>query len=181
MARPVRRAAEESIRCRRRKRRGRCHCGNGPGAAAGPGGGAAAGPGAGSPLAGARRTAMQPARRCGAPRRKSGVCNCCGSLWRHDCPHCSHNEATMRPSELGAARCGPRPRRRRRRRTAGPCPALCKVMTAQLWPTRPAERALLELEDIAGPLPLQPPWKRDAENKQDCQDQSAGLARAANC
>ncbi len=134
----------------------RYNCGNRPGAgsAASPGVGTTAGPGPGadSPLAGARRTAMQPARRRGAPRRtrKSCGCNCCGVT-------IALIVATMRPSRLGAARCGPRPRLRRWRRTAGPCPALCKAMTAQLWPTRPSERALLELEDIAGTVPFHPP------------------------
>ncbi len=47
------------------------------------------------------------------------------------------------------------------------------AMSARVWPIRPAERALLELEDIAGPLPLPPPWKRDAEGEQDCQGQAS--------
>ncbi len=49
--------------------RSRCHCSDGSGA------GAAAGQGVGRPLAGAGRTATQPAQLCGAPRKKEGGCD----------------------------------------------------------------------------------------------------------
>jgi hypothetical protein len=47
--------------------------------------------------------------------------------------------------------------------------------------TRPAEGGLLELEDTADPLPLWPPWKKDAKSEQDYQGHAAGLARTDNC
>jgi hypothetical protein len=133
----------------------RCHYSDGPGASV------AAGPGAGSPLASAGRKATQPTRRHGTLRRKGGGCNCGGVAL------IVASEWPAAALALGGG-------------AGGAPPALCKAMTAQVWPTRTAEPALLDLEDISGPLPLPPPWKRDAESEEDCQGQAAGQTRAAN-